>query len=62
MHALGDDGLAEAIRSADFARTTFGVGTAWENRIRRYRETAEVRAQELGSHVDDTVVDDRTGR
>jgi hypothetical protein len=28
----------------------------------RYRETAEVRAEEFGSHLDDTVLDNSTGR
>jgi carbonic anhydrase/acetyltransferase-like protein (isoleucine patch superfamily) len=58
VYAPGDKGLPEAIRSANFARTAFGVRTAWEDRIQRYRETAEVRAEEFGSHLDDTVVED----
>ena len=62
VYAPGDEGLAEAIRSANFAQTAFGVRTAWENRIQRYRETAEVRAEEFGSHLGDTVVDEGTGR
>jgi carbonic anhydrase/acetyltransferase-like protein (isoleucine patch superfamily) len=40
VYAPGDEGLAEAIRSAGFAQTAFGVRTAWEDRISRYRETA----------------------
>jgi carbonic anhydrase/acetyltransferase-like protein (isoleucine patch superfamily) len=62
VYAPGDEGLPEAIRSANFAQTAFGVRTAWENRIQRYKETAEVRAEEFGSHLGDTVVDERTGR
>jgi carbonic anhydrase/acetyltransferase-like protein (isoleucine patch superfamily) len=62
VYAPGDEGLPEAIRSANFARTAFGVRTAWEDRIQRYRETAEVRAEEFGSHLDDTVLDNSTGR
>jgi len=62
VYAPGDEGLPEAIRSANFARTAFGVRTAWEDRIQRYRETAEVRAEEFGSHLDDTVLDSGTGR
>jgi len=61
VYAPGDEGLAEAIRSANFAQTAFGVKTAWEERIQRYRETAEVRAEEFGSHLDDTVLDDGSG-
>jgi carbonic anhydrase/acetyltransferase-like protein (isoleucine patch superfamily) len=61
VYAPGDEGLAEAIRSTNFAQTAFGVKTAWEDRIQRYRETAEVRAKEFGSHLDDTIVDDGTG-
>jgi hypothetical protein len=37
------------------------VRTPWEDRIQRYRETAEVRAEEFGSHLDDTVLDNSTG-
>src|SRR5215216_4459960 len=58
VYAPGDEGLPEAIRSANFAQTAFGVQTAWEDRIQRYRETAEVRAEEFGSHLDDTVLED----
>ena len=62
VYAPGDKGLPEAIRSANFAQTAFGVRTAWEDRIQRYKETAEVRAEEFGSHLDDTVVEDDGGR
>jgi len=61
VYAPGEEGLAEAIRSANFAQTAFGVKTAWEERIQRYRESAEVRAEEFGSHLEDTVLDDGTG-
>jgi carbonic anhydrase/acetyltransferase-like protein (isoleucine patch superfamily) len=61
VYAPGGEGLPEAIRSANFAQTAFGVRTAWEDRIQRYRETAEVRAEEFGSHLDDTILDDGTG-
>ena len=62
LYAPGDEGLPEAIRSANFAQTAFGVRTAWEERIQRYKETAEVRSEEFGSHLDDTVLDNSTGR
>ena len=55
VFAPGDEGLPEAIRSTNFARTAFGVKTEWEDRIQRYKETAEVRSEEFGSHFDDTV-------
>jgi carbonic anhydrase/acetyltransferase-like protein (isoleucine patch superfamily) len=57
VYAPGDEGLFEAIRSANFARTAFGVQTAWEDRIQRYRETAEVRSDEFGSHSEDVILD-----
>jgi carbonic anhydrase/acetyltransferase-like protein (isoleucine patch superfamily) len=62
VYAPGDEELPKAIRSANFARTAFGVRTAWEDRIQSYRETAEVRAEEFGSHFEDTVLDNSTGR
>ena len=62
VYAPDDGALPEAIRSANFAQTAFGVRTPWEDRIQRYRETAEVRAQEFGSHLDDNVLDSGTGR
>jgi carbonic anhydrase/acetyltransferase-like protein (isoleucine patch superfamily) len=62
VYAPGDEELPEAIRRTNFARTAFGVSRAWEDRIQRYRETAEVRAEEFGSHLDDTVLDNSTGR
>jgi carbonic anhydrase/acetyltransferase-like protein (isoleucine patch superfamily) len=39
IYAPGDEGLAEAVRSANFTRTAFGVRRAWEDRISRYKET-----------------------
>ena len=57
MYAPGDEKLPAAIRSVNFARTTFGVQTAWEDRIQRYRETAEVRAEEFSSHAEEVVLD-----
>jgi carbonic anhydrase/acetyltransferase-like protein (isoleucine patch superfamily) len=57
VYAPGDERLAEAIRSANFAQTAFGVRTAWEERIARYKESAEVRSREFGAHREDTVLD-----
>jgi carbonic anhydrase/acetyltransferase-like protein (isoleucine patch superfamily) len=56
IYAPGNERLAEAIRSANFARTAFGVRTAWEDRIARYKETAEIRSEEFGSHSDDVIL------
>ena len=55
--APGDERLPEAIRSVGFAGAAFGVQTAWEDRVSRYREIAEVRAEEFGSHSDDVILD-----
>ena len=57
VYAPGDEGLPEAIRSVNFAQTAFGVRTAWEDRIARYRETAEVRSREFSAHLEDTILD-----
>ena len=45
------------MRRAGFARTAFGVRTAWEDRVARYREAAEVRSAEFAAHFEDTVLD-----
>ena len=58
VYAPGDEGLPEAVRRAGFARTAFGVRTAWEDRVTRYRETAEVRSAEFGAHLEDVVLED----
>ena len=62
VYAPDDEGPPEAIRSTNFARTAFGARTAWENLIQRYKETAEVRAEEFESHLDDTILEDGGGR
>jgi len=57
VYAPSDERLPEAIRSVNFAQTAFGVRTAWEDRIARYRESAEVRSREFGSHLEDVIVE-----
>lgn len=57
VYAPGDEELPEAIKAANFARTAFGVRTAWEDRVTRYRETTEVRSEEFGVHSGDVVLD-----
>jgi carbonic anhydrase/acetyltransferase-like protein (isoleucine patch superfamily) len=48
--------LAEAVRSTGFAQLAFGVQAAWEDRIARYEQVAEVRSEEFAAHLDDVVV------
>lgn len=48
--------LGEAVRSTGFARLAFGVEAAWEDRIARYEQAAEVRSGEFAAHVDDMVL------
>jgi len=55
-YAPGDPVLPEAIKGVGFAGRAFGVRTEWEDRIARYRETAEVRSEEFSAHADDEVV------
>ena len=55
-YAPGDPALPEAIKRVGFAGRAFGVGTAWEDRVARYREIAEVRSEEFAAHADDEAV------
>jgi len=55
-YAAGDPSLPEAIKGVGFAGRAFGVSTAWEDRIARYREIAEVRSTEFGAHAHDEPV------
>ena len=48
--------LAEAVRSTGFARLAFGVETAWEDRITRYEQVAEIRSAEFAAHAEDVIV------
>jgi carbonic anhydrase/acetyltransferase-like protein (isoleucine patch superfamily) len=48
--------LAEAVRSTGFARLAFGVEAAWEDRIARYEQVAEIRSEEFAAHLDDVVL------
>jgi carbonic anhydrase/acetyltransferase-like protein (isoleucine patch superfamily) len=50
------DALGEAVRSTGFARLAFGVEAAWEDRIARYEQAAEVRSAEFAAHAHDTVL------
>jgi carbonic anhydrase/acetyltransferase-like protein (isoleucine patch superfamily) len=48
--------LAEAVRSAGFARLAFGVEAAWEDRVTRYEQATEVRSAEFAAHAGDVIV------
>ena len=48
--------LGEAVRSTGFARLAFGVEAAWEDRITRYEQAAEVRSEEFAAHADDLLL------
>jgi carbonic anhydrase/acetyltransferase-like protein (isoleucine patch superfamily) len=50
------EALGEAVRSTGFARLAFGVEAAWEDRIARYEQMAEVRSGEFAAHAEDVVV------
>jgi carbonic anhydrase/acetyltransferase-like protein (isoleucine patch superfamily) len=50
------DEVSAAIRQANFAGAAFGVQADWEDRITRYEQTAEVRVNEFGAHLDDQTV------
>jgi carbonic anhydrase/acetyltransferase-like protein (isoleucine patch superfamily) len=51
----GSPETAEAIRGVGFARIAFGVDAEWSDRIARYERSAEVRVEEFGAHLEDTV-------
>lgn len=57
VYAPGEEGLPEAIKSARFAETAFGVRVPWEDRAARYREATEVRAREFAAHFEDVLLD-----
>jgi carbonic anhydrase/acetyltransferase-like protein (isoleucine patch superfamily) len=48
--------MAAAVKGANFAATAFAVQTAWEDRINRYEQIAEVRVAEFAAHATDEVV------
>jgi carbonic anhydrase/acetyltransferase-like protein (isoleucine patch superfamily) len=50
------EAMAAAVRSTGFAQLAFGVETAWEDRIARYEQVAEVRSREFAAHGDDVVL------
>jgi carbonic anhydrase/acetyltransferase-like protein (isoleucine patch superfamily) len=65
VRVLGPDdpeALAEAVRSTGFARLAFGVEAAWEDRITRYQQVAEVRSEEFAAHADDVLLPEGSDR
>jgi carbonic anhydrase/acetyltransferase-like protein (isoleucine patch superfamily) len=65
VRVLGPDdpeALAEAVRSTGFARLAFGVEAAWEDRITRYQQVAEVRSEEFAAHADDVPLPEGSDR
>jgi hypothetical protein len=46
-----------AIQEANFAGAAFGVQAAWDDRVTRYEQSAEVRVTEFGAHLDDEILD-----
>jgi hypothetical protein len=48
--------MGEAVRSTGFAQLAFGVEGAWEDRVARYQQAAEVRSEEFAAHADDVAV------
>jgi len=48
--------LGEAVRSTGFARLAFGIEAAWEDRIARYEQAAEIRSAEFAAHADDVAL------
>jgi carbonic anhydrase/acetyltransferase-like protein (isoleucine patch superfamily) len=48
--------LTSAIKSIGFSSIAFGIDEKWENRIRRYEASTEVRSREFASHFQDEIV------
>lgn len=57
VYAPGDPQLPQAIKQVDFAKVAFGVDLAWEDRIKRYEQAAEVRSEQFAAHADDEILD-----
>jgi carbonic anhydrase/acetyltransferase-like protein (isoleucine patch superfamily) len=57
VYAPGDPRLPQAIKQVGFAKVAFGVDLAWEDRIRRYEQAAEVRSEQFAAHADDEIID-----
>jgi hypothetical protein len=55
--APGSAEVPAAIRDVGFAGVAFGVGAEWTDRINRYERTTEVRVEEFGAHMDDSLLD-----
>jgi carbonic anhydrase/acetyltransferase-like protein (isoleucine patch superfamily) len=51
------DEVSQAIKAIGFAKTAFGVDAEWEDRIRRYEQSTEVRSKEFESHFGDVIIE-----
>lgn len=56
VYAPGDERLPQAIKQVGFAKVAFGIDLAWEDRIRRYEQAAEVRSAQFAAHADDEII------
>jgi carbonic anhydrase/acetyltransferase-like protein (isoleucine patch superfamily) len=50
------DALTHAIKSVGFAKVAFNAEAQWEDRLSRYKQTAETRSKEFESHFDDVIL------
>lgn len=51
------ESMAQAIMSLDFARVAFGIDAQNKSRADIFREAAQVRSKQFGSHMDDVVLE-----
>jgi HKD family nuclease len=59
IYGADDVELSAAIKSIGFASVAFGVNQEWEDRIRRYEASTEVRSQEFASHFQDEIIEEQ---
>ncbi|MHB1493497.1 MAG: gamma carbonic anhydrase family protein [Thermoplasmataceae archaeon] len=57
LYTLNDKELMQAIKTNEFSREAFGVGTCWNNLVEKYIEVTNVRSDEFKSHLDDEIVE-----
>jgi carbonic anhydrase/acetyltransferase-like protein (isoleucine patch superfamily) len=57
LYAPNDKELMQAIKTNEFSREAFGVGTGWNNLVEKYIEVTNVRSDEFKSHLDDEIVE-----
>jgi carbonic anhydrase/acetyltransferase-like protein (isoleucine patch superfamily) len=59
IYRADDVELSAAIKSVGFSGVAFGVNQEWEDRIRRYEASTEVRSQEFASHFQDEIIEEQ---